>query len=110
MKNQKNFADILKKERESRGLTQEELAKKLDVSKATISLYESGDRYPSLDVLHKIAEVLEIPLSAILELKTPKADLTLALRSQGITNQDDIVLIKQFIKRLKNDGNDSKTE
>lgn len=48
--------------RQSKGLTQEELAKKLGISKSAISRYESGQRDPNLDSADKIASVLGVAL------------------------------------------------
>ena len=40
------FKDILKKLRERKGLSQEELAKATGLSKSAISMYENGRREP----------------------------------------------------------------
>lgn len=48
--------------RQSKGLTQEELAKKLGISKSAISRYESGQREPDLDSVEKIASTLGVSL------------------------------------------------
>ena len=49
------FAEKLKSLRKSQKLTQQELADRLGVAKSVVSYYESGDRFPSYDVLIKIA-------------------------------------------------------
>lgn len=46
--------------RQLRGLTQEHLAEKAEVSSAYIGYLERGKKSPSLDVLDKIAEVLQV--------------------------------------------------
>lgn len=48
--------------RKTRGLTQEQLAEKLGVQRATISNYEIGRRSPHIKELEKIADVLGVPL------------------------------------------------
>ncbi|MBH0174747.1 helix-turn-helix domain-containing protein [Fictibacillus sp. 23RED33] len=48
----------LKKAREYRKLTQEELARKVNVTKGTISNYENGHSTPSNDMLNTLADVL----------------------------------------------------
>ena len=48
-----------------RGLSREELAKKLGVSRQTIFRWESGKRVPDLIVCVKIAKILEIELSEL---------------------------------------------
>ena len=49
-----NFSDMLKYLRKREGLTQQELAKKLDISKSTVSMYENGNREPDLEIAKSI--------------------------------------------------------
>ena len=51
-----NFSDMLKYLRKREGLTQQELAKKLDISKSTVSMYENGNREPDFETLETIAD------------------------------------------------------
>jgi transcriptional regulator with XRE-family HTH domain len=50
--------NALKRRRTRAGLTQAELAKRVDVAWGTIARIEIGDRRPSLDLLEQIADVL----------------------------------------------------
>ena len=50
------FHEKLQKLRSDEGLTQEELAEKLFVSRTVISKWESGRGYPSIDSLKAIAK------------------------------------------------------
>ena len=52
--------------RKSRGLSQEELAIKLNVVRQTISKWEQGLSVPDSDMLISISEVLETPISTLL--------------------------------------------
>ena len=52
--------------RKSKGLSQEELAIKLNVVRQTISKWEQGLSVPDSDMLISISEVLEIPVSTLL--------------------------------------------
>ena len=52
--------------REEAGLTQEELAEKLFVTRQTVSNYENGHTRPDLDMLMTIAEVLHADVTHIL--------------------------------------------
>ena len=64
--------------RKSKGLSQEELAVKLNVVRQTISKWEQGLSVPDADMLITISEALETPVSTVLgETVTviePKAD------------------------------------
>lgn len=52
--------------RKSKGLSQEELAVKLNVVRQTISKWEKGLSVPDSDMLLTISEVLETPVSVLL--------------------------------------------
>lgn len=52
--------------RKSKGLSQEELAIKLNVVRQTISKWEQGLSVPDSDMLIAISEILEIPVSSLL--------------------------------------------
>ena len=88
----------IKSIRKSKGLSQEELAVKLNVVRQTISKWEQGLSVPDSDMLISISEVLETPVSTLLgeTISESKADdlraiseklevinLQLAQRKQG---------------------------
>ena len=52
--------------RKSRGLSQEELAVKLNVVRQTVSKWENGLSVPDSEMLISISEVLETPVSTLL--------------------------------------------
>lgn len=52
----------LKSKRNNAGLTQNNLAKQIGISRSSLSLLENGKRKPSYDVLVKIAAVLREPI------------------------------------------------
>lgn len=54
------FKDRIKFLRERTKLTQAELAKELDIGRASLSNYELGNRVPSIDVLNKIAKYFDV--------------------------------------------------
>ena len=58
----KNFRSNLKELRKSLGLTQDELAKKLDGKKSLISNYENGHSTPDIIMLCKLADIFDISL------------------------------------------------
>jgi transcriptional regulator with XRE-family HTH domain len=61
------FAVKLRRIRERKGLTQEELAKKAGVSRAYLSRLEMGRHDPPLSRLRKIAKVLRVKVSALVD-------------------------------------------
>lgn len=58
----KNIGNRLRKLREQKDLTQEELALQAGLNRAYIGYIERGERNPSTDTLAKLAKVLNVPL------------------------------------------------
>ena len=65
----KNVIEQYIKFRKDRKLTQEELAGIIGVSRPSISRFESGEYNPTLDMMVKIAEGLELNLDISLKQK-----------------------------------------
>ena len=59
------FNEKLKALRSSRGLTQEELAEALFVSRTAISKWESGRGYPSIDSLKGISTFFSVSIDEL---------------------------------------------
>ena len=60
------FNEKLQQLRKSKGLTQEELAEKLYVSRTAVSKWESGRGYPSIDSLKEIAKYFSVTIDDLL--------------------------------------------
>ena len=60
------FNQKLQELRKAKGLTQEELAKSLYVSRTAISKWESGRGYPSIDSLRAIAKFFSVTVDELL--------------------------------------------
>ncbi len=65
------IGDKIKKLRESRNWTIRVLAEKIGVTQGMIPRYESGKASPRGDVIQSIADAFGIPLSDLLDEKTP---------------------------------------
>ena len=48
----------IKQKRESKGLTQEELGKKIGVNRSTVAMWETGEAMPRADKLPELAKIL----------------------------------------------------
>lgn len=57
----------IKKERDKRKMSQEELAKLAGASQEYISRIESGIRNPSMNLLYRIADALKCPVKKLME-------------------------------------------
>ena len=60
------FNEKLQELRKSKGLTQEELAEKLFVSRTAISKWESGRGYPSIDSLKEISRYFSVTIDDLI--------------------------------------------
>lgn len=60
------LSENIKEIRKSKGLSQEELAIKLNVVRQTVSKWENGLSVPDSDMLISLSEVLETPVSILL--------------------------------------------
>lgn len=60
------FHEKLQELRKQRGMTQEELAEKLYVSRTAISKWESGRGYPNLESLKAISNFFSLPIDRLL--------------------------------------------
>ena len=57
---------FLKELRKEKGVTQEQLAEKLNVSRRTVSRWETGNNMPDLDLLMELADLYEVDLREML--------------------------------------------
>ena len=60
------FHEKLQELRKKKGLTQEELAKELYVSRTAISKWESGKGYPNIDSLKEISKFFSVTIDELL--------------------------------------------
>ena len=60
------FGEELKKARRDKNISQEELAEKLNVSRASVSKWERGEAYPEVETLIRIARNLHLSLDDLM--------------------------------------------
>ena len=60
------FGENLKTLRKNKGFTQEELAARLNVVRQTVSKWEKGQSVPDSEMLVRLAEIFEVPVSQLL--------------------------------------------
>lgn len=84
-----NFGEKLKILRTARGLTQQQLATRIGITKSVISAYESSMRSPSLDSLKKIAVTFGVTTDYLLGVKS-----TRTVDVSGLTDEEASVIVK----------------
>lgn len=62
-----DFGQVIRKARESLGMTREDLAKKLGEKESVIRRVESGGMYPTAELMGKIERLLKIRLKATVD-------------------------------------------
>lgn len=95
--------------RKKAGLTQEQLAQKIDSATITIRQYESGKREPRIEQLRKIASALEVSLLYLLGVDLPGistldeavADYKESKKEEAIRNGLRIILEAMYGKSTK---------
>lgn len=60
------LGERIKELRTENGLSQEKLAKCLNVTRVAVSKWETGDRQPNIDMLKKIADYFEVSTDFLL--------------------------------------------
>ena len=60
------LGENLKTLRKNKGITQEELAARLNIVRQTVSKWEKGQSVPDSEMLVRLAEIFEVPVSQLL--------------------------------------------
>lgn len=61
-----DFASVIKRLRIERGITQEQLASMLKISRSTIGMYETGSREPDFETCEAIADIFNVDMDYLL--------------------------------------------
>lgn len=96
------FKDRLKSLRNERGLTQEDLAKKLDVPASTIRRYETSEGgYPKQERLQSIADYFNCSIDFLLERSEERYDESDNLKRE--LNYEEKSILSKFMELKEND-------
>lgn len=73
--NQKLISRYLQQQRKNHGLTQEDLAQKLSISRQAVSKWETGSTIPDLNLLLSLSKLYKITVNDILEPRIEKSKI-----------------------------------
>ncbi|MCH4887162.1 helix-turn-helix transcriptional regulator [Acidaminobacter sp. JC074] len=71
MTNIRGIKETILMTRKEKGLTQKDMAKKLNISQPAYSYYEKGDKPLPANQLKKVLEILDIEMEQLKELEDP---------------------------------------
>ncbi|WP_346920642.1 helix-turn-helix transcriptional regulator [Clostridium sp. UBA7339] len=84
------IGDTIKKIRKSKGITQKEMSKLVDIPYSTYSNYENNNRTPPTDILNKIAKYLDVSVYQLLGAEITPVDLA-RINNHDFINKNTIL-------------------
>ena len=102
-----NFGETLKQIREEKNLSQQELAKKLEVAQSTVAMWEASQRTPKLSELNRLARILNITINRLLgqaknrKLEIVKDEIYIDGDKISDLNATDVEGIIDYIEAIK---------
>lgn len=93
-----SFSKRLVNLREKRGITQQELADKLEITRQSLSLYEKTERTINIELLAKIADFFNVSTDYLMgrtEVASMNVDIQTACRITGLS-ENSIKMLSQF--------------
>lgn len=91
-----DFGERLKKLRQGEGMSQQQLADRLGVTKSVVSYYELHERHPSPEVLIKLSSIFHTSTDFLLGLEKGGEQVDLS----GL-DEEDVITIKRLITSLR---------
>ena len=101
--NQIKIGEFLKELRKEKGITQEQLAEQLNVSRRSVSRWETGSNLPDVDILIEMADYYEVDLRELIdgERKSEKMNEEMketVLKVAEFSNEDKMKVTKRMNK------------
>lgn len=124
------FKSVLKSLRNAKGITQDELARALHISRSSVGMYENGSREPDYETLESIADYFNVDIDYLIG-RTNKTtiipnsyylnddaremaqflyenpDYKVLFDASRKVKREDIEFVKQMIDRIRGDGDDT---
>ena len=94
------FGENLKTLRRNKGITQEELAARLNIVRQTVSKWEKGQSVPDAEMLVKLAEIFEVQVSQLLGSRIEPDAQPDALAEQLARINEQLVIKNRRSKRV----------
>lgn len=85
--NTHDFGQFLYQLRKEKGLTQIQLAEKLNVTDKAVSRWETGKNYPDIELFEDLSNILDVSVSELLEGKRVEKEKLFEVSEEQIVNQ-----------------------
>lgn len=95
---QQKIGGFLKKLRKEKNLTQEQLAKQLNVSGRTVSRWETGSNMPDISILVELAEFYDVSIPEIIDGERKSETMKEEVKETALKLSDYTETINQKIK------------
>ena len=95
MTDRKSFGNILKLLRNNKGLSQRQLAKKLNVAPSTLAMYELNKREPDYETLGKIADFFDVNTDYLLGRSANPYPI------EKLPKKAQIIILGIYLKKLR---------
>lgn len=94
------LGENIRRIRKTRGLTQEELAIRLNVVRQTVSKWEKGRSVPDAELLQKLADVLEVDITYFLGSSSASAEPAAGIAEQLARINEQLAIHNRRARRI----------
>lgn len=98
------IGDRIKKKRKEAGMTQLELANKLNVTDRAVSKWEQNEGNPDISILPKIADLFNITLDYLMTGVEPKKEIIIMSKIELCAKNDDPSMIESLPSNVDENG------
>ena len=96
-----SLSENLQFRRQRRGVTQEQLAEELDVSRQSVSKWESGVSYPEMDTILKLCDIFHVDMDTLLRGSAERTSGVVdEVRSRVRTSDDSVRNLSALAEEL----------
>ncbi|MBR1529453.1 MAG: helix-turn-helix transcriptional regulator [Oscillospiraceae bacterium] len=93
------LATQMKKLRHQKGLTQQELADYLHVSKGTVGMWETGRREPDIEILSRLADFYQVSVDYLIG-REQISDIQQTMLAETIRQIETLNQLKEQLKEI----------
>ena len=85
--NTQNFGKFISELRKEKGMTQLQLAEKLNVTDKAVSRWETGKNFPDIEIFEDLSKILDVSISELLEGKRIEKEELIIVSEENVVKQ-----------------------